>query len=103
MSLFHLIYLLLEAWFSGSGKDVSTISWEQRKDCVTALIKKCSKFHSWLYRLASTLWFAAATSCTVFSKHTSKNIPVEDKRTLLSCVPVVLLPSSDSTVMHAHF
>lgn len=93
-------------WKRGSaavGRRLSNPSWEQRKDCVAALIKKCGKFHSCLYRLAGTLWFDAATSCMVFWKHSYENTPVEAKRTLLSCVPVVSLPSSDSTVMHAHF
>lgn len=98
----------IQCWKYGSGpvgRWLSTISWqeEQRKYCVTALIRKCSKFHSWLDWLPSALWFAAATSSTVFSKHNSKNIPVEEKRTLLSCVPLVLMPSSESTVMQAHF
>lgn len=65
-------------WKCGSvavGRRLSTISWEQRNSCVTALIRKCGKFHSCLYRLANTLWFAAATGCTVFSKHSWKISP----------------------------
>lgn len=49
-----------QCWKHGSGavgRRLSTVSWqeEQRKYCVTALIRKCSKFHSWLYWLPSTL------------------------------------------------
>lgn len=96
-----------QCWKHGSGavgRRLSTVSWqeEQRKYCVTALIRKSASFiHGYIGYLAH-FWFAAATSSTIFSKLSSKNIPVEEKRTL-SCVPLVLMPSSDSTVMQAHF
>lgn len=73
-----------EAWLSWKGCLAPAVSGNRVK-IVTASIKKCSKSHSCLYMIASTLKLAAVTSSSVFLKHTFINIPIEDKMTLLMC------------------